>query len=83
MNWFNVTNTVDNQPPHGDRSSALIFEITTPCLDSLELLSPHIVRTDIPHNVVNMKSLPRAILSIRFNSSIVDSIETVYERFNC
>jgi hypothetical protein len=83
MNWFHVTDTIGNQPPNSDRSNALIFKITTPCLDSLELLSPHIVRTDIPHNVVNMKSSSRAILSIRFKSSIVDSIETVYKQFSC
>lgn len=83
MNWFNVTDTVNNQPPVGARSSALIYEITTECSDSLQLLSPHIVRTDIPHNVINMKSSPRAILSVRFESSIVDSIETMHKKFNC
>lgn len=83
MNWFNATDTVTDQPPHGARSSALIYEITTPCIDSLELLTPCIVRTDAPHNVVNMKSTPRAILSVRFDSSIVDSIETMYKKFSC
>jgi hypothetical protein len=83
MNWFTVTDAVNNQLPHGDRSSALIYEITTPCIDSLELLSPYIVRTDAPHNVVNMKSTPRAILSVRFDSSIVDSIETMHKKFSC
>jgi hypothetical protein len=83
MNWFNLSKTIDDQMSVGERSEALIYEITESCIDSLELLTPHIVRTDIPHNIVNMKSSPRAILSIRFNSSIVDSIETMHQRFSC
>ncbi len=33
---------------------------------SLELSTPHLVRIDLPHNVINLKDSPRAILSLRF-----------------
>ena len=83
MNWFEIDNTINDLQSYGDRSRALIYDITTDCIDSLELLEPCIVRTDIPHNVVNLKSSPRAILSVRFERSIVDTIETMHKKFNC
>ena len=35
-------------------------------IHSLELIGPHLVRVDIPHNVVNYQDQPRAIFSMRF-----------------
>jgi hypothetical protein len=83
MNWFEINSDVNDQQSQGDRSKALIYNITTYPIDSLELLEPCIVRTDIPHNVTNLKSSPRAILSVRFERSIVDPIETICKKFNC
>lgn len=50
------------------RSMPVDFDWTTlPQLDRLELTEPHLVRIDLPHNVVNDTDNYRMILSIRFH----------------
>lgn len=71
MHWFDV-------PPEqfsfiedrGNvyRSLPLDYDWTTlELLDSLELTTPHMVRVNVPHNIVNEQNANRAIVSVRFN----------------
>lgn len=41
-------------------------------IDDLELIDPHVVRINLPHNIVNPTTHDRIVLSIRFNPQPVD-----------
>lgn len=49
-------------------------------LESVELDSPTLVNTNVAHNVVNSNSAPRAILSVRFERSLITSFHEEVQR---
>lgn len=71
MNWFNFpVAELEHINDRGNRYRSLPLNFdwnTLELLDSVELTDPHLLRIDVPHNVVNNKDLYRMILSIRFD----------------
>jgi len=73
MNWFTVEDkskgTMVFDPRYGNGPNVFPEENAV-MLDSLELLTPHMVRIDTPHNIVNHSDFHRVILTLRFASNI-------------
>jgi len=67
MKWWDNLDTVVSQDFAQYSPNIKVFEGANKIeIDSLELLSPHLVRIDIPHNIINCPNETRIILSLRF-----------------
>lgn len=71
MYWFNVpADQMGFIEDRGNRYKSMPVDYNWKQLqpiETLELTEPHMVRVNVPHNIVNNRDTVRAILSIRFN----------------
>jgi hypothetical protein len=67
MQWWDNVELVSISNTEEYANNIKIFDSPNKTVShSLELSLPHLVRIDLPHNIVNLKDTPRAIFSMRF-----------------
>jgi hypothetical protein len=87
MVWYKLNNIKNSQgisEYEDDRSQSITYllsQVIAP-IGSLTLDSPYIVRTDIPHNVINAKDQSRSILSVRFRTRSTEFNKIVEQLLN-
>lgn len=71
MNWYHEATfaRLSHHDQYGTTSHWTDLKSNYP---SLELLEPHMVRTDIPHNIENNSNIQRIIISLKFNPDPFD-----------